>query len=77
MMFNPNYAKMFRSRPARFILPMKPDLDNANNENLIKLDKTDAQAHYLQNGNILVEPEKLSDIGCETPRIHYENYLGM
>lgn len=73
---NSDYAKMFRSRPARFVLPLHPSLEKNKSINLIKLDKTEAQAYVLQNGDIFVNPEKICNIGCETPRINYENYLG-
>lgn len=76
MKFNPNYAEMFRSRPNRFVLPMKLELGTKKNENLVVLEGTTAKACYLENGDILVEPEEICDIGCETPRINYENYLG-
>ncbi|XP_055385042.1 carotenoid isomerooxygenase [Condylostylus longicornis] len=61
------------------------DLSNNNPEldtrdvvlrNLITLDNTRAEAYKLQDGGIFVRPELLGDIGCETPRINYEKYLG-
>lgn len=77
MKHNSDYAKMFRSRPARFVLPMKVELRSQESGNLIKLGNTKAQAHCLENGEIEVTPEKIFDVGCETPRINYSNYLGM
>ncbi|XP_015179593.1 PREDICTED: carotenoid isomerooxygenase [Polistes dominula] len=129
---NPDYAKLFRSRPLRFILPMKkPSNDVPMEYNLInvktvyqsaevfeglKLDEKNeanveivekntfekdtnveksngmnkrnedrsrnllrrkATAHRLPDGNILVKPELLCDLGCETPRINYDSYVGM
>ncbi|GLV43558.1 neither inactivation nor afterpotential B [Carabus blaptoides fortunei] len=71
---NPDYAKMFRGRPFRFILPLKVQ-NNTANENLITLPNTDAQAYFLSNGKIFVRPEQLCDLGCETPRIYYEKHL--
>lgn len=46
-------------------------------ENLITLANTKAEAYHTQNGPIFVRPELLCDLGCETPRINYERYLGM
>lgn len=63
MQQNPDYAKMFRGRPARFVLPINPDLNTT--------EKT-----QLHNGKMIVKPEKLCNLGCETPRINYESYLG-
>ncbi|CAH2002037.1 unnamed protein product [Acanthoscelides obtectus] len=77
MQQNPNYAKMFRGRPARFVLPLNPEkMDKELNRNLIKLKNSKAKAYYLPDGEILVKPERLLDLGCETPRIHYEHYIG-
>jgi carotenoid isomerooxygenase len=73
MQHNENYANMFRSKPVRFVLPLKPDKARFN---LVQLTDTTAEAHYLPNGEIFVKPEDLSDLGCETPRINYEQYLG-
>ncbi|KAF7283906.1 hypothetical protein GWI33_022737 [Rhynchophorus ferrugineus] len=77
MHHNPDYAKMFRGRPIRFVLPLKPlGHDLAANTNLINYGNSKATACYLSNGNILAQAEKLCDIGCETPRINYEKFLG-
>lgn len=77
MQNNPDYAKMFRGRPIRFVLPLNPEPQAAAGDaNLINLEDTKATANYLVNGDILVRAEKLCDLGCETPRIHYERYLG-
>ncbi|KAJ8916335.1 hypothetical protein NQ315_005030 [Exocentrus adspersus] len=77
MQQNPNYAKMFRGRPARFVLPLKADsMDNDVNKNLVNLPNCNAKAYYLPTGDILVIPEQICNLGCETPRIHYEKYLG-
>lgn len=76
MMNNPDYAKMFRSRPARFVLPMKMEIGSNKNHNLINLDNTAAEAYYLKHNEVMVKPERICNIGCETPRINYENYLG-
>ncbi|XP_044262087.1 carotenoid isomerooxygenase [Tribolium madens] len=73
MQHNPNYAEMFRSKPLRFVLPLKPAETNSN---LIQLSDTNCEAYYQPDGEIIIIPEKLSDLGCETPRINYEQYLG-
>jgi len=75
MQTNPDYAKMFRGRPIRFVLPLNPEApENADGTNLITLSNTKARAVYLPNGDIHVKAERLCDLGCETPRIHYEKY---
>ncbi|CAH1163842.1 unnamed protein product [Phaedon cochleariae] len=77
MQQNPNYAKMFRGRPARFVLPLNTDpMKSYTGDNLVKLNGTKAKAFYLQNGDILVKPQKLCNLGCETPTINYEIHLG-
>ncbi|CAH0550459.1 unnamed protein product [Brassicogethes aeneus] len=77
MQQNPDYAKMFRGRPARFVLPLKPEpMDRHINSNLVNLEHSKAKAYYLPNGEIFLKPEKLCDLGCETPRIFYEVHLG-
>lgn len=124
---NPNYSKIFRGRPLRFVLPMKrprsdvplehnlittktvnqslelfQDFDNtctdpdarttseivgksdhfdcetnkeSNDERKSFLQKR-AAAHRLPDGKIFVKPELLCDLGCETPRLNYDSYLG-
>ncbi|XP_017785265.1 PREDICTED: carotenoid isomerooxygenase [Nicrophorus vespilloides] len=66
MQKNPDYAKMFRGRPLRFILPML-----MTDEKVGK-----AGAEISDDGEICVKPLKLCDLGCETPRINYERHLG-
>lgn len=73
MQSNPDYAKMFRGRPIRFALPLHPELSN---DNLVTLPNTRATAKYVEIGKIHVRAEKLCEMGCETPRIYYEKYLG-
>ncbi|XP_014262658.2 carotenoid isomerooxygenase-like [Cimex lectularius] len=69
---NPNYAKMFRSRPVRFVLPLRqPKMQ----KNLVTLKETNARA-YWSKGKIYAVPEILCKIGCETPRINYPLYMG-
>ncbi|XP_055683965.1 carotenoid isomerooxygenase [Lutzomyia longipalpis] len=89
MQTNPDYAKMFRGRPLRFVLPLNPPTSSANSfigklikkndendgrENLIKLEGTAAEAFYADNRKIFCFPELLCDLGCETPRINYERF---
>ncbi|XP_015369848.1 PREDICTED: carotenoid isomerooxygenase isoform X1 [Diuraphis noxia] len=52
---NPDYAAMFRSRPLRFVLPVNSDKPKSEN---------------VKNDHLYVSPEKLCDLGCETPRIN-------
>ncbi|XP_030764784.1 carotenoid isomerooxygenase [Sitophilus oryzae] len=73
---NPDYAKMFRGRPIRFVLPLNPKPGTGVGENLINYNNSLASAYYTKNEDILVKAEKLCDLGCETPRINYEKYLG-
>ncbi|KZC05840.1 Beta,beta-carotene 9',10'-oxygenase [Dufourea novaeangliae] len=117
---NPDYAKLFRGRPLRFVLPMKrPQADvpleynlitaKTVNQGLESFQNTDesfneegtssiketpartnedkkndyrnllrrkAAAHRLPDGRIFVKPELLCDLGCETPRLNYEYFLG-
>lgn len=71
---NPDYAKMFRGRPLRFVLPL--NTENADlDENLVDLENSKATAFKLSNC-IWINPELLYDLGCETPRINYERCLG-
>lgn len=76
MQENPDFARTFRTNPARFVMPLHPQSKERNNGNLIKLDGTGAEAFYLPNGDIIVKPEPLCEISCELPRFHYENFLG-
>jgi carotenoid isomerooxygenase len=70
---NPDYAKLIRGRPLRFVLP----LDSKNfKENLITLKDTLATAHQMPDGSTFCNPELICDMGCEVPRINYEKYLG-
>jgi carotenoid cleavage dioxygenase-like enzyme len=68
---------MFRARPLRFVLPLK-DISSVTTAetNLVTLQGAKSTAFQLYDGKIFVYPELLCDIGCETPRIHYEKYLG-
>lgn len=129
MQFMENYAKMFRSRPLRFILPVgrmrghfipKLSLWNrfigrlsqlfttsaqallqreqntggimdtmGNNkifwkdfearyavENLVDLKNSQCRAYFTDSLNIFCVPERLCDLGCETPRINDREFSG-
>lgn len=52
----------------RFVLPLKGDM--------VTLGNTKATS-YNQSNDIYVIPELLYTVGCETPRINYDKYLGM
>ncbi|KAF0768060.1 carotenoid isomerooxygenase isoform X1 [Aphis craccivora] len=51
---NPDYAAMFRSRPLRFVLPVNHNPTSGD----------------IVNEHLYISPEKLCDLGCETPRIN-------
>lgn len=68
---------MFRGRPLRFVLPLNiKSKTTKNDENVICLENSTAEAYLQKNGEIFVLPEKLCDLGCETPRINSERSLG-
>lgn len=99
MQNNPDYAKMFRGRPLRFVLPLlspkkptslssirkffsksiedSPSDNSSQPRNLVKLKNSEASAFSMPDGSIFCKPELLCDLGCETPRINYEKYLGI
>lgn len=136
MQFNKDYAKMFRGKPLRFVLPMhsvnidknasaekppksllrslsisnvlnrlagsgtqsklsrsasenrgfahssieclyEPREDEPKTPNLIDLQGSTAEAFLQPESNqVFCKPELLCDLGCETPRIFYDNYMG-
>lgn len=50
---------------------------NEGEENLVRLENTKAEAFATgTHGKVFSKPEVLCDLGCETPRIFYESYLG-
>lgn len=136
MQTNPDYARMFRAKPLRFVLPLRynfrkapakdsmllrslsftnlmaklnaakpkmirsfseqqsikyraiesstvPVEDDAafmgvdsSLENLVLLENSEAKAFVLDGVKVFCKPEVLCDLGCETPRIFYELYMG-
>lgn len=72
----PEYAKMFRGRPIRFALPLLEENDERWLQSEIKIENCKAKAKILEGGEIFVEPERLCNLGCETPRINYERFFG-
>lgn len=72
----PEYAKMFRGRPIRFALPLLKENDDRWLQSEIKIEHCRAKARVLEGGEIFVEPERLCNLGCETPRINYERFFG-
>lgn len=47
-----------------------------NVKNLIKLEKSICRAYHLEDSSIYCVPERLCDIGCETPRINEKQSNG-
>lgn len=45
-------------------------------DNLIKMKGTTCTSYLLDDSTVFCEPESLCNLGCETPRIHYESYSG-
>lgn len=132
MQTNPDYARMFRAKPLRFVLPLQYNLSKApakesmllrslsftnlmaklnaakpkmirsfseqqsikyraieastvpvdddatdeHTENLVLLKNSEAEAFVLNGVTVFCKPEQLCDLGCETPRIFYESYMG-
>lgn len=66
---NPNYGRLFRGRPLRFVLPLAPLAADADT-NLVTLSGSNATA-WWQGDEVLVRPELLCDVGCEVPRFNY------
>lgn len=131
----PDYAKIFRGKPLRFVLPLNANNTTINKntsipatttngtktetskkyykcdrkdetvytkaqkpktrststaecqepmndaikcgKNLIEMVGCEAEAYLLADEKVFCVPECLCDLGCETPRINYENQLGM
>lgn len=45
-------------------------------ENLVKLEKSSCRAYHLEDATIYCVPERLCDLGCETPRINDNKTAG-
>ena len=61
----------------RFVMPLMDISSQVESDtNLINLKGSEATAYKLPSGQIFCQPELLCDLGCETPRIYYEEYLG-
>ena len=69
-----NYAPLFRGRPKRFVLPLKPVPPYHHDQVTIK--RADACAHFIDDNTMVVEPSLIADVGCETPAINYEMVNG-
>lgn len=65
---NPDYARLFRGRPLRFVLPLEPKTDNRTN--LVTLPGSSATASW-KGKDVFVKPEMLCNLGCELPRFNY------
>ncbi|KAK4302243.1 hypothetical protein Pmani_025648 [Petrolisthes manimaculis] len=74
--YDPTYAQMFRGRPKRWVLPLKPDKDAGPHTNLVTLPGTVCRGRWVRKNVVHVSSELLADIGCEVPRINYEVYNG-
>ncbi|XP_045135882.1 carotenoid isomerooxygenase-like isoform X1 [Portunus trituberculatus] len=74
--YDPTYAQMFRGRPKRWVLPLQPDRDANQHTNLVTLPDSRCRGRWVKKGVVYVTPELLADIGCEVPRIYYEEYNG-
>ena len=71
---NPDYAQLFRGRPKRYVLPLQPVQGETSNQ--VRLDNSQACAHTISPTKLFIQPSLLCQVGCETPRIHYESYNG-
>lgn len=71
----PEYAKMFRGRPIRFVLPLLEADDPRWAGGEFKFENCKASAR-LDGDSVFVVPERLCNLGCETPRINYQYFFG-
>jgi len=71
---NADYSKLFRGRPKRYVLPLKPVHPVSHNQ--VMLDYTSACAHNISTTMMAVEPDVICNEGCETPAINYEKSNG-
>lgn len=72
---NPDYSKLFRARPLRFILPMTDNFSDVKPTGRVNIFENKACAQRQADGTIFVMPELICNLGCETPRYN-PKYLG-
>lgn len=66
---------MFRGRPKRFVLPLKPEKGKRGNLN--SFPNSLSEAHWSKDGtSVYIKSDELCALGCETPRINYDVYNG-
>ena len=70
---DPDYAPLFRGRPRRFVLPLRPSRPLHHDQ--VRLPGCAACAHVIDN-KMVVKPLIIADIGCETPAINYDKFNG-
>jgi len=77
----PNYASLFRGRPKRFVLPLKPERGYSGDLNE-SCNLSASEAYWLHPGGsnddnvIVIRPDELCLLGCETPTVNYATYNG-
>lgn len=72
---NGDYADLFRGRPHRFVLPLRPKVKDSE-LNLVQLGYTNAKAFWGKSKKkIKIVSQRICDVGCETPTIYYEKYI--
>ncbi|KAG7158541.1 carotenoid isomerooxygenase-like [Homarus americanus] len=74
--YDPSYAQMFRGRPKRWVIPLRPNKNAGPHANLITLPNTRCRGRWVKKNVIHLTPELIVNIGCEVPRIHYDEYNG-
>ncbi|XP_011310429.1 carotenoid isomerooxygenase isoform X2 [Fopius arisanus] len=72
---NPDYSKLFRARPLRFVLPMTDKINHVESNWRDNIFERRASARRQSDGTVFVEPELICNLGCETPRYN-SRYLG-
>ena len=77
----PNYASLFRGRPKRFVLPLKPERGYSGDLNE-SCNLSASEAYWLHpcgsndDNVIVIRPDELCHLGCETPTVNYATYNG-
>ena len=81
---DPNFARKFRGRPRRYVLPLKNAASfsykhskaDEPSSNLVALTYTTASAYAVKKSKnktvVSLEPQEICDFGCETPTIFYD-----